>query len=274
MPGNRMLTDAEYPGIHSLRLELTMRYARLCLAVVSATALTIVAAAKPPAADSAATRPSAKTPAYMAGLDPNGLGSPEELVRRRWHAVMRVLRDEKLDKQTKELRVEKIVTPIFDFAAMTRLALGRNNWRKFTAAQREEFSKLFVKRLRETYRRRITDYGGEKVLFKPPLPLKTPKSPKGRTPATKPTGSPRIVHVPVEIASKTRKWVILHKFRRIGTLYRIYDVEIEGVSILLSFRSQFNDVLRRGTPEELLSRLRKPPSKPHKSSNGKGAARP
>ena len=251
-----------------------MRYAFLCLTVLSATALITVAAAKPAAAGSATTRPNAKTPAYMGGLDPDGLGNPEELVRRRWDAVMRVLRDEKLDQQTKESRVEKIVTPIFDFAAMIRLALGRNNWRKFTAAQRKEFSELFVKRLRETYRRRITNYGGEKVLFKPPLPPKTPKSPKGPTPATNPAGSPRIVHVPVEISSKARKWVILHKFRRIGTLYRIYDVEIEGVSILLSFRSQFNDILRRGTPEKLLSRLRKPPSKPHESTNSKGAARP
>jgi phospholipid transport system substrate-binding protein len=210
----------------------------------------------------------------MAGLDPDGLGSPEVLVRRRWHAVMRVLRDKKLDQQTKESRVEKIVTPVFDFAAMTRLALGRNNWRKFTAAQRAEFSDLFVKRLRETYCRRITGYGGEKVLFKPPLPPKTSKSPKGPRPSTKSAGPPRIVHVPVEIVSKARKWTILHKFRRIGTLYRIYDVEIEGVSILLSFRSQFNDILRRGTPEKLLSRLRKPPSKPQKSTNSKGTARP
>ena len=171
---------------------------------------------------------------------------------------MSVLRDEKLDQATKQSRVEEIVSPVFDFRAMTLLALGQKNWRKFTAAQQAEFSKLFVKRMKESYGKRIADYGGEKVFFKPPLPLKTSKSSKVRKPTTQPSG-PRIVHVPVEIASNSRRWTIVHKFRRIGEVYRIYDVEIEGVSILRSYRSQFNDVLARGTPEDLLARLRKPP---------------
>jgi len=251
-----------------------MRCTYLCLTVLLAVALPTVAAKAPTASESAATQPSAKTPAYMAGLDPAGRGSPEELVRRRWDAVMRVLQDKKLNTQAKEVRVEKIVTPVFDFSAMTRLSLGRSNWRKFSTAQRKEFSDLFVKRLRQTYGRRITGYGGEKVVFKPPLSPKTSKSTKSPKPSDKSAGGPRIVHVPVEIASKARKWTILHKFRRIGKLYRIYDVEIEGISIVRSFRSQFNDVLRRGTPEDLLSRLRKQLSAPDKPSTVKGPARP
>jgi phospholipid transport system substrate-binding protein len=50
-------------------------------------------------------------------------------------------------------------------------------------------------------------------------------------------------------------------------VYRIYDIEIEGVSILRSYRSQFNDVLGRGKPEDLLKRLRKPPSNPPKGGS-------
>ena len=42
--------------------------------------------------------------------------------------------------------------------------------------------------------------------------------------------------------------------------WKIYDLEIEGVSILLTYRSQFDDILRRGTVEDLLSHLEKPPS--------------
>ena len=241
-----------------------MRRTWLCLPIVSAVAMTAVVAAAEPAA----TRPAAEALAYMAGLDPKVLGKPEDIVRRRWGAVIRVLQNEKLDQPTKQSRVEEIVSPVFDFRAMTLLALGQKNWRKFTAPQREEFSKLFVKRLRESYGKRIADYGGEKVFFKPALP---PKTPKGAKPTAKPGGSPRIVRVPVEIASKTRRWVVLHKFRKVGAVYRIYDIEIEGVSILRSYRSQFNDVLSRGTPEDLLSRLRKPPSNPPDS---KGGSRP
>jgi len=238
-----------------------MRYTWFCPLILLATAMTTAAVAGAPAAAATVTTRSAKTPAHMGGLDPKALGKAEDIVRRRWEAVMRVLRDKKLDQAAKQAQVEDIVSPVFDFAGMTRLALGKNNWGKFTAAQREEFSKLFVKRLKESYGRRIADYGGEKVFFKPPLPLKTPK---GRKPAKQPSGGPRIVHVPVEIVSESRRWTILHKFRRIGEVYRIYDVEIEGVSILKSYRSQFNDVLRRGSPEDLLARLRKSPNPPAK----------
>ncbi len=240
-----------------------MRLTWFCLPTVL-TIATIVIVTPGLAAGPVTTRPSAKTPTYMAGLEPKGLGKPEDIVRRRWVAVMSVVRDQKIDQQTKRFRVEEIVSPVFDFRAMTRLALGQKNWRKFTAAQAKEFSTLFVKRLKESYGRRVADYGGEKVLFKPRLPLKIPKSSK---PSTRPDGGPRIVHVPVEIVSKTSRWGILHKFRRVGDVYRIYDIEIEGVSILRSYRSQFNDVLGRGKPEDLLKRLRKPPSNPPKGGS-------
>jgi phospholipid transport system substrate-binding protein len=246
----------------------TWLYLPLVFAVATTAIVSTGLAATDPSAE---TSPSAETPAYMAGLDPKGLGSPEEIVRRRWGAVLRVLQDEEIDQQAKESRIEKIVRPVFDVQAMTRLALGRDNWGKFTAPQREEFSRLFIKRLKELCGRRIADYGGEEVLFKPPLP---PKTPKGRKPSTQPATGLQIVHVPIEIISETRRWVVLHKFRKVGTVYRIYDIEIEGVSLLQSYRSQFNDVLRRGTPEDLLARLRKPPPQPSTPPDPEGGAQP
>jgi len=257
-----LLSHAGNAGFCGPYLEITMRLNRFCMHVVFAAAIVAIVATGLPAAAPPATKSAAKTPAHMGGLDPKGLGKPEEIVRRRWNAVLLVVRNPKTDQQTKRLHVEEIVTPVFDFRAMTRLALGSKNWRRFSAAQIKEFSALFVKRLKESYGRRIADYGGESVAFKPALPQKPSKS---RKPTTR-AGGPKIVHVPVEIVSKTSRWTILHKFRRIGDLYRIYDIEIEGVSILRSYRAQFNDVLSRGTPEDLLKRLRKPP--PEKPKGG------
>ncbi|MBT3199071.1 MAG: ABC transporter substrate-binding protein [Phycisphaerales bacterium] len=227
-----------------------MRHIWFCMPIVLVIAITVIGATTP-----ATTRPSVKAPAYMKGLDPKGLGKPEDIVRRRWTAVMNVLRNAKLNQPTKVAQVKKIVSPIFDFRTMALLSLGKTNWRKFTTAQQTEFSTLFIERLKDSYGKRISDYGGEQVVFKPALPQKTRKSSKA---PAKATDGPRIVHVPVEIASKTRKWIILHKFRKVGEVYRIYDIEIEGISILRSYRSQFNDILARGKPEDLLLRLRKP----------------
>jgi phospholipid transport system substrate-binding protein len=51
---------------------------------------------------------------------------------------------------------------------------------------------------------------------------------------------------------------MLYKLRKVAKRWKIYDVEIQGVSILLTYRSQFDEILSRGTVEDLLSRLEKP----------------
>jgi phospholipid transport system substrate-binding protein len=51
---------------------------------------------------------------------------------------------------------------------------------------------------------------------------------------------------------------VLYKLRKVRKRWKIYDVEIQGVSILLTYRSQFDDILRNGSVEELLARLEKP----------------
>ena len=51
---------------------------------------------------------------------------------------------------------------------------------------------------------------------------------------------------------------ILYKLHKSNDRWKIYDVEIQGVSILLTYRSQFDDILSRGTVEQLLSKLRNP----------------
>ena len=65
--------------------------------------------------------------------------------------------------------------------------------------------------------------------------------------------------IPTELIYKDKKVAMLYKFRKVGKSWKIYDVEIQGVSILLTYRSQFDEILRHGTVKELLSRLEKPP---------------
>jgi phospholipid transport system substrate-binding protein len=64
----------------------------------------------------------------------------------------------------------------------------------------------------------------------------------------------------MELISKDKKIVIIYKLRKLGKSWRIYDVEIQGVSILLTYRSQFDDVLRKESVEEFLLHLAKPPA--------------
>ena len=169
--------------------------------------------------------------------DPN---DPNELLRTKWDAVLLVLQNKDIDKEEKESEISKIVNPSFDFPLIAKLALGKKNWLKLNLQQREKFTELFAERLSDSYREKIMLYTDEKVLFKPSVQKK------------------RTTYVPIELVSRDKTIAILYKLRKVDGCWKIYDVEIEGVSILLTYRSQFDDILRRGTVEELLSRLEKP----------------
>ncbi len=90
-----------------------------------------------------------------------------ELLEAKCRAVLTVLANKEFDHKQKEQIVDKIMTPIFDFPLMSKLALGRKNWPKLNEQHREKFTNLFVERLKNFYLEKITLYKDEKVLFKP-----------------------------------------------------------------------------------------------------------
>ncbi len=168
--------------------------------------------------------------------DPN---DPNELLWAKWNAVIKVLRTEDIDQKAKEKVIDKIISPIFDFTLMGKLALGRIHWPKLTNPQREKFTQLFAKRLKDSYREKISLYTDEKALLNPAIRKK------------------KAIFIPMQLMSKDKKIDMLYKLRKVDERWKIYDVEIQGVSIILTYRSQFNDILRKGTVEDILSQLEK-----------------
>ncbi len=173
--------------------------------------------------------------------DPNDPNEPSGLLFVKWNAVISILQNKSIDRKAKETQIDKIVSPYFDFPMMSKLALGRKHWPKLTPQQGEKFTRLFTERLKTSYRNKISLYRDEKVLIKQ-------KEQKKDT-----------IYVPMELISRNGKMDVLYKFRRADKCWKIYDVEIQGVSILLTYRSQFNDILSHGTVQDLFSRLEKPP---------------
>jgi len=180
--------------------------------------------------------------------DPN---DAVELLTAKWNAVLKVLQAKDLDQKAKEKIIDRIVSPMFDFPLMGQLALGRTHWPKLDAAQREKFIRLFLARLKALYLEKTSLYTNEKFVLKPAVPRKN------------------TIQIPMTLISEGKEIAILYKLHKLDEQsrskatgrWRIYDVEIEGVSILLTYRSQFDDILRRGSVQDLLSQLEKPPSK-------------
>jgi phospholipid transport system substrate-binding protein len=174
--------------------------------------------------------------------DPNYPNDPNELIRTKWNAVISVLRNKELDQEAQVKKINKIVTPIFDFPLMAKLSLGRKHWPKLNPQQSEKFTRLFIERLKTSYREKIALYTNEEILFKPAEKKKS------------------TICIPMELKTEDKKISVLHKLRKVEKRWKVYDVEIQGVSILLTYRSQFDDILNRGTVEDLLSRLEEPPA--------------
>ena len=174
--------------------------------------------------------------AYAA--EPNYHDDPNALLQGMWSATVLVLQNKDLDYNDKSDKVDRILSPVFDFPLMAKLTLGEKHWPKLTAAQREEFTRLFVDKLKSSYRDKMFRYTNQTALFKPPVEAR-----KG------------VVFIPMEILSERDKTQMLCKFRKSDNVWKVYDVEIEGVSVLLCYRSQVDDILSRGTVEELLARL-------------------
>jgi len=169
--------------------------------------------------------------------DPNDL---TELLQVKWDAVVKVLQAKEIDQESKEKIIDNIVSPVFDFPLMCKLALGKTNWSKLTPSQRKEFSQLFVGRLKDAYRDKIVLYNDEKASIGTAIQKK------------------KMVHVPMVLVSSEKNITILYMLHKVKNGWKIYDFEIQGVSIILTYRSQFIDMLSHGSFEELISQLEKP----------------
>jgi phospholipid transport system substrate-binding protein len=167
----------------------------------------------------------------------------KKLLESKLEAAIAVLQKKDLDQQEKNKQVIEIVTPIFDFPLMAKLSLGRKYWPGLAKEERQRFTKLFTKRLKESYLDKLNLYTNEKVVFKTPVQVK------------------RKIKIQTELVSKDNKISMLYKFHKSKCGWLIYDIEIQGVSIISTYRSQFDQALSKGTIDELLLKLENPENK-------------
>ena len=164
----------------------------------------------------------------------------EEIVKHKLDAVFTVLQKKDLDQQAKKDEINDIVTPMFDFALMAKLTLGRKHWPSLPHEKKEKFTGLYIELLKTSYLDKLALYTDEKVIFEPPVQVK------------------KKVHIPTQLISKDRKTSILYKLYKPADGWKVYDLEIQGVSVIRSYRSQFDEILQNGTIDDLLQKMEKP----------------
>ena len=164
----------------------------------------------------------------------------ENLLKDTLEAVLSVLQKNDLDQPEKNKEIVDIVTPMFDFELMARLSLGKKHWPGLSQEKKERFTELFIKRLKASYLNNFTRYTDEKVTYEPPVQVKNK------------------IHAQTYLVSNDKKISILYKFYKAEQNWKIYDLEIQGISIIRSYRSQFSSILESGTVDDLLLKLENP----------------
>lgn len=138
--------------------------------------------------------------------------------------------------------VQQQILPIVDVDGMSRSVLGRAAWNKATSAEKQAFSQAFTQLVIRTYASPLAEYNGETVKF---LPLRA--SNEGRfirvnSLVIRPNGQK--IPISYSLVSKNDTW-------------KIYDLSVEGVSLLQSFRNQFGQILQNSSLQELIAQMRK-----------------
>ena len=167
----------------------------------------------------------------------------EKLLKGKLESVIVVLEKKDIDQQQKKDQICEIIEPVFNFSLMSRLTLGKKHWPSLTQDQKKKFITLFTKRLKDSYLDKMMLYSDEKIKYNAPVQIK------------------KKVHIPTILVSKDNNINMLYKLYKSKQGWKIYDLEIQGVSLISTYRSQFEEILRNKTVEDLLAKLDKPENK-------------
>jgi len=168
---------------------------------------------------------------------------PDAMVKRISDEVLTIIKQDKDLQAGNSAKVvelaEQKVLPHFDFTRMTRLAVGRN-WAQASDAQKEALIKEFRTMLVRTYSTSLTAYRNQTIEVKPTKMSPADKETVVRTQVLQQGGPP----IPID-----------YSMEKADSGWKVYDVVIDGASLVTTYRGTFNDQIQKGGIDGLLKTL-------------------
>jgi phospholipid transport system substrate-binding protein len=164
-------------------------------------------------------------------------GPPTDTVRQAIERALDALK-EPGSSEAKRQKVKRIVDPYFDYQEMAKRSLGPA-WGKLSAGQRQEFVALFAQLLEASYSDKIEKYA-QRVRID-----YTGEIPSGDS-----------VEVRTVVVKANDRIPLNYRLMNVGGTYKVYDVVIEGVSLVSNYRSQFSRIIHESSYTELVKRLK------------------
>ncbi|MBI2554444.1 MAG: ABC transporter substrate-binding protein [Candidatus Rokubacteria bacterium] len=178
----------------------------------------------------------------LLAVSPASMASPTEVIKVAVEQVVRVAEDFDLGRPAaadrRRVEIRRIAESLFDFPEMARRSLARH-WTDRTAEQRQEFVRLFTDLLERVYFGKLENYSGERMLY------------VGETV----DGDYATVRSKILIGRRG-ELPIDYRLHLIGSRWAVYDVLIDGVSFVSTYRAQFNRVIQTSSYDDLIQKLR------------------
>lgn len=169
------------------------------------------------------------------------------LVEKTVNSVLDILKDKGLEKDARRQKVMALIDPVFDLPLMAKLVLGKEHWKdiKDDEKKKKEYTDLFVETIKDSYYEKIDLFTNETVDFDDPKPAE-----KGK------------VHMLTKINSKGKRYSLLYKVYKKGAGWKVYDLEIEGVSLVQIYGKEYDGFLtkkvegKQNTIDDLIAKMK------------------
>ena len=173
---------------------------------------------------------------------PGWAGEPTDEIKQTTDKILSILTNPSLKGNSKTAEREKLIRQAiderFNWEEMARRSLARY-WDQRTDGEKKEFVRLYSDLLERTYLDKVEGYSGEKVTY------------EGESVDN------RYAVVRVKIVTKKNTDVRVHyRLKRVENKWLVYDLSIEGVSLVNNYRTQFNSIILKSSYENLVKRLR------------------
>jgi phospholipid transport system substrate-binding protein len=176
---------------------------------------------------------------WMSG--PSFAGPATDQVKGTVDQVLKILTDPALkgERKVKERRAKlrKTVLERFDFSEMSKRSMGQY-WRERTPEERTEFVGLFTDLLERAYVDRVEGYTGEQILY---LEETT-------------DGNYSEVRTKI-VTTRNQEIPITYRLQQADAIWSVYDIIVEGVSLVNNYRTQFSKIIRTSSYQDLVKKM-------------------
>ena len=159
-----------------------------------------------------------------------------ESVRMSVEAIIGILKDTELDKPAKREKIRLVIADRFDFRAMSQRTLA-TNWKKASKEEQQQFVGLFAELIQNTYIGRVEAYTNEEVKY----------------PGEKITNDRAVVDT--LIVTSSAEIPVTYKLYLKDDRWLVYDVNIEGVSLISNYRNSYQEIVKREGFSGLLAKM-------------------